>query len=272
MAGDRRSRWVRGLALAVDLLILLAVVATAGRYLGRDRPQADGPSQAGPLLRLGSRFSLAGQAFTGRRTLVTFVSSRCPACQKNGSFYQALPAMAAQARVDMVVATADRPDAFHAWLGKSLGGTRVIRTPNPLADGFSSSPTLLMLDENGVVTDMAIGALDERDQGAWTARLVDREFTLPAFDNSGHPEEIGARALAGLHRVRILHVRDRERALPNVLNIPLDELASRAPVELAASTDPLAIQCERDFVPDCRVAGRVLISLRIRDVRLVVSE
>jgi len=136
-----------------------------------------------------------------------------------------------------------------------------IRTRKTL--GFLGTPTLLLTDSKGVVTDIAFGALDRSGGERFKSRVRDEQgaeplrmsYSIAEVSAKQHPE------IDSIVGRQLIDARDRlefaKAHSPSALNIPRDELTTRGPAELSRSL-PVYIDCRYDDQGECRVTGSLL--------------
>lgn len=194
---------------------------------------------------VGTEFRLAGvQWGQSPRTVILALSPTCPACKMSSGFYRALidsarPEDFRVIAVSQVSADALRPYVVELGIEKSKDLYQAALRPL----GVRLTPTLVIVDSHGKV------------ESAWAGRLSgSQEREVFAALRTGLPAQVGevnssrdsvAVVEVGTEELRILlkdpdtvvlDVRERslfyEAHLPNSLNMPVDEIAPRAPHEL----------------------------------------
>jgi rhodanese-related sulfurtransferase len=229
-----------------------------------------------PPVKSGDIFRLPGVEWSAPRTVVLVVSSTCPACNANLPFYRQLAASKIP-QVEIVALSQESPAAMGAWLSQNQVNVTTIHTvANASSLGLSLTPTILILDAGGRVTDLMIRKLDESDQTRVLERIRNRE--LVALDTSYRVREISVNDLEAMrsHRsIHILDVRPREQFANGhrgeAKNIPYPELSARAPVELELHV-PVVVDCVKPserLATMCRGAAWTLIDLHFDDVSIV---
>jgi len=164
-------------------------------------------------------------------------------------------------------------DVTRDWLRdndiRALGG----HLKNFSAIGVVMFPTLVMTDRGLTVTDIVEGPVSEVVQ----AQLLDRiamtgapvslaqtakEITRLAFDGLCHPEGC-----------QFVDARDRKRFdaahSPRAVNMPLDEVAVRAPAEFDEGV-PTVVDCSYSPIGECREAGSAFVILGFKSVSLLL--
>lgn len=132
------------LGLSAILIVGLAVTGEMARWR---------PATAAAAYRTGDTVDLPRRYFDGHTvSLVIVVKSACPACEQSMAFLQRVRDTAVAAGLGVTWIQAD-----HAAPG-DLGRMRVV-------------PSLLLIDQRGVVLDMKEGALPDAEQRALMERV-----------------------------------------------------------------------------------------------------
>ena len=185
-----------------------------------------------------------------RQTLLLFLSTECHFCSESAPFYQRLVQATIGRRDLHLVAVlpqeVNRSQEYLKELGLSI---EVVKQASFKSIGVRATPTLILVDSAGVVTDSWVGRLASGQESEVLSRLqVDGGGQVTAANNpktSIEPVEL-KRALDGGNHIVVLDVRDREDYaqghIPGSRNIPFDELDVRAGNELSGS-DLIVIYC-----------------------------
>lgn len=257
-----------------DAAVLVAVVVTAWRFIGSPRGR-ESTAEAAPVTRvkLGSPLKLLGHGWPAR-TVVLAVQTTCAACNADLPFYAALTTGLAVSSAELLVLAPDSPTVISGWLE-----SRAIRaTTRPQVDlagmGFVVTPTLAIVNGQGIVTDLLAGGLSPEQEAAVFQRL--NGVSTTPLNNTRYAAlqtESEFERLAGPPGQIIVDVRSREAFAAGhrfgAVNIPHDELVVRAPIELPLSS-PIAIDCLRTRFSMCEIAGERLIKAGAILVTLIV--
>lgn len=249
------------LAALLGTLWHLAVASSASQALEQnDRP-------IGPLMDAGVRIQLneLWTSSNSQRTVVLVLDLGCGACLASREFYGELDRIVGDTPGTRLVILTENPiPAVRKWLDEGGIGGRVVRIPSRMALGILATPTLLLANSDGVVTDISIGILDRADSAHFKSRLrADVEappLLLPySLKEASLDEYSDVATLAG---AQLLDTRDRagfkREHSPRAVNIPADELEVRAHIELNTSR-PVFIDCRYDEQAQCRLVGARLV-------------
>ena len=254
----------------VNACLLVAVVGTLWHFA-----VVSSPSQAfeqndesiGPLMDAGVRIPIAElwKSSEIERTAVLLLDIGCWACLASRPFYGELDRIVADTPGTRLVILSNNPiPAVRKWLDEGGIRGRVVQIPSLMALGVLETPTLLLATSDGVVTDVSFGLLDEAGSANFKARLrgdVEAQpLVLPySFKEASVSERPDVDNLAGIQLLDTRDRRDFEREYSaKAVNIPKDELAVRALVELSTSR-PVFIDCRYDDRTQCRLAGGRLV-------------
>jgi rhodanese-related sulfurtransferase/peroxiredoxin len=225
-----------------------------------------------PSVRRGDIVRFPGVNWSAARTVVLVVSTTCQACNASTPFYKELAALATP-DLEVVTVAPEAPDTVGAWLrAKGVSLTRIYQASDLTSLGFHMTPTLLIVDRAGRVTDIMIKKLQRSDE----RRVLDRleQAGASPLDNSQQLHEFSREDIRHIRNVRLLDVRSRERFeaghLPGTRNIPVGELLSRAQIELDQK-DPIVVDCLYPASGGCRAAAWGLIGQGFSDVGVLIK-
>jgi rhodanese-related sulfurtransferase len=165
---------------------------------------------------------------------------------------------------NIIVVSPNPRDVIQGWLtANSIRVAKVVPSTNLLTLGISVTPSLLMVDRNGTVTDIMVTKLSAEEERRVLARL-DGSETAP-LNNSKYAtliDDVGLNELREHSSVVLIDVRDRSSYArahrAGAINIPHDELEDRAPVELSLHL-PIVIDCAGERYVRCEIAGETLV-------------
>jgi rhodanese-related sulfurtransferase len=267
MSSERKTSFR---ARSIDACLLVAVLATLWHIA-----TASSASQAlrrndqpiGPMMDVGVRVPSAElwESSDIGRTAILVLDIACPTCLASRPFYRELGRVVADTPGTRLIVLSESPiPAVRKWLDEGGIGGRVVRVPSRKALGILSTPTLLLANSEGLVTDISIGMLNQADSARFKARLrgdieaqpLRLPYSLREVSVSEQPNTdawIGPQLVDT--RDRAAFVREHS---PGAVNIPDDELALRAPAELRRSQS-LFVDCRYGDQAECRLtAGRLV--------------
>jgi hypothetical protein len=252
---------------AFDVALIVTLIAGAWRFVLPVAAEAPPP----PPLTIGSRLELPKVRWQSqRRHFVFIMDTGCSACEKAVPAARRLAAAVAShsTEIDALVLSDEPIDAVKGWLGKQSIPISNVSRASIAKLGVLFTPSLLILDHNGVVTDFVDGAPSEPQEAALRARIESAASPpvagqLPSREVSDD-ENMSGRYAAGL--INLIDIRERDEAgRTDALVIPEDELTQRAQAELAQSK-PTVIDCRQTGVLKCRIAANTLNGLGFQNV------
>jgi rhodanese-related sulfurtransferase len=259
----------RAITAAVDVgIVLFCILVALNMYVGSGESEPAMTAHA-PLVQPGRSLSLPGVDWTrASRHVILLVSPSCPTSLHNAPLYSEVSRQAeANAGVRFVALAAESPDEVRKWLKVArVESSDVIQFVDLISLGFFTVPTVLLLDQDGVVTDLLAGAAELADVDRFIIRMLNPAGGQ-AVNNAVAAIEISEEELRVLRShspLSILDVRKRDdfekSHRPHCINIPDDEIAVRARLELQPSL-PVVVDCLEGDLRRCRYAGMVLTSL-----------
>lgn len=250
----------------LDACLLAAIVATlwhvaAASPAPEPRPPKGEP--LGPMLDAGVRVPIPElwENTSLQRTAILIMDVACPACMLSRPFYRDLDRLVGETPGTRLVILSENPiPIVRTWLEEGGIGGRIVRIPSRRAFGIMATPTLLLADREGVVTDISIGILNRADSDRLNARLRGDTRTQPLRLPYSF-SEVSVSARPGLESAigsQLVDTRDRvqfaKEHSPAAVNIPDDELEVRAAAELRQSL-AVFIDCRYADPAECRLAG-----------------
>jgi rhodanese-related sulfurtransferase len=256
--------------IAVAAVLASAIFGHVSAFISGE-PEVAEPT--GPSPRIGSPVNLRDVQYSGEPlSIVLVVSPTCGYCRKSVPFYRSLSKVALKNSVPLYAVV---PDVGKA--GEFLRTAGLDRVPHrelsELGVNVSGTPTIFVVDEDGLIRRMWVGALSEQRSKDLLALVADPRAMqqLDAVLPSG---EVNFRD-NGLDRLensdRVLDIRERtEFALGHkagALNIPFGELYVRSRFELDTSA-LYVIDCSSVPEKRCRAAIEQLVGRGIRAAAL----
>jgi rhodanese-related sulfurtransferase len=265
-------------AAIVNGLVLVAAVATGWRVIAGIRPPSPSENPSRNLISPGRSLNVPGVDWTSRsRHAVVLVSTTCRPCLENAGFYRELASRTkADPKTDFIVLSPEPAKTVSDWLKtEQIVAQSIVQVSDPASEGFLVYPTFLLVNDRGVVTDALLGPIRGQYEVAIWSRFANTA-AAPLNNTTYAPEVLSDAELSTILRgaeAQLLDIRDRpdyatgHRA--GAVNIPADELPSRAPVELRR-TDPIVLLCFEGAITPCRSVGNRLRNAGFPGVILLI--
>jgi hypothetical protein len=124
-----------------------------------------GPNQQVPHIPVGAKFALQGVNWQdNNKNLVLGLSTGCHFCSESAPFYRELVQYCKEQHVRTVAVFPQEPAAAEAYLKSEGVQVDEIRQAQLTNIGINGTPTLLLINEAGVVKDVWIGKLPGKDE------------------------------------------------------------------------------------------------------------
>lgn len=197
------------------------------------------PAQQSPNYQLSTNSSLRIKGINwadSDRTVLLALSRDCKYCSQNAGFYRRLAgSLVSESKTRLIAVFPDRQQgAGEAYLKELEIPIREVLYVSLPSLGINSVPTLAILDQNGVVTDMWGGKFSPLEEQALRSKLRLEDTRSP--DEWSITEGNLERKVADKEQLVLLDIRERApyamKHRAGARNIPLDELTVRAPNEL----------------------------------------
>lgn len=216
------------------------------------------------------------------RSIVLLASATCPACNDGITFYRSLGKYARDAPdLRFVIAAAGDIETVRNWADThGIQYDLLIELRNAVSFGFSLTPTLLLMEKDCVVTDVLLRRLSAEEESMLWERLQ-RPDSVSPLSNARYTIEIDDAEFQDLiakdgDRLVVVDVRRRSdyrgsRTGIAAINIPMNELAVRGPVELGGpEREAVVVDCTSIHWSECRWAGSILENRGIKKVLLLL--
>jgi rhodanese-related sulfurtransferase len=186
-----------------------------------------------------------------KRYVFVALQTDCPACNASKDFYRHLSREAyGSADIVFAVMSLESSRTLTSWLRDAairVDSVAYLRGHARL--GVQKTPTLIVADGSGKVTDVVVGIVPHDEEAKVFARIHGVRSALPPLDVSPGPRVLqSAQDYAVVRGACLVDVRDRgayaRGHIESALNIPQDELVSRAPIELRRDF-PVIIDCSK---------------------------
>lgn len=196
-------------------------------------------------------------------TVVLFVSQACDVCSESASFFKLL-ADAVRSRDDtrLIVVTPQTPARIQRWLAEiGLGDAGVQRVAEPSLIGIPLVPALAVVDQDGVVTDVAHGRLSPLEEATIISRMSDRR-TIEPFSFRSDVTFISPDALSIMRRTDSV--------------ILLDPYTHREDLTgfrpgISRHEAQMVVDCRRGALSKCMSVSNALLNERPRGVFALVN-
>jgi hypothetical protein len=160
--------------LLANIAIVIVALALGAVVVRRYLLPASQPAQiATPrVVKAGTKLSMEGVDWAkNERTLVLALSTDCRFCTESSPFYQLLAQKRSGAHVKLVAVLPQDSGDSQKYL-RDLGITvDDVKQGKPGSIGVSATPTLIMIDGNGIVTKSWLGKLPAEEEAEVLALL-----------------------------------------------------------------------------------------------------
>jgi rhodanese-related sulfurtransferase len=272
-----RTRMSRSLMIALDLCLVIGVMATCWHLAPGVSPFfafGKKPPELPPIANVGTRLRLQAlwPSTQYERTAVLMVDTNCQACALSRPFYKRLADEARAGRnTRFVVLTEEPVEVARPWLLAEGVEVQVVHIGDRRSFGFLGTPSLVITDSKGEVTDIVLGVLGESHADRFIARLKGHVEAAPLVLPYSISEVRRGKAANQSTSAQSQVIDTREPAVfakshsSGAMNIPLNELVRRAPVELRRD-DPVTVDCLVGDQSQCRVVAAALGDLGFKTV------
>jgi thiol-disulfide isomerase/thioredoxin len=165
--------------IAIICVVLLIGFVAVKKYVF-NYPDATAVSKP-PAVEIGTKINLPGIDWAGNnQSLVVVISTDCHFCHESVPFYQELSRRAAQSgHVKMIAVFPQEVSTAKEYLDSNSITVGQIIQANPPNIGVRGTPTLLLIDKDGRVTETWLGRLVDDQE-----RKVFERLSLTAAENS----------------------------------------------------------------------------------------
>ena len=248
----------------MDVTILVLALVFVGRLgVERLRPviRAATTDRLRPI-EPGRSLHIPGISWTEtRRHVVLYLSTKCHACEASIPLYKELSArLRERSEVSLIFVSAESDATVRAWANKhQIQPTQVVQLGAAGSRHFYATPTLLIVNDAGMVTDTHVGRLRRSEE----ERLFDRVTGSgsPLDNTSPTITKITYGVGAGAAPPAVIDIRSRSdfARSPQLAskNLPQDELVIRAALEIGPDRD-IVIDCTHNRLLRCHMASLML--------------
>lgn len=232
MYSEKTLKWRKKLNVALNVGIVITTVILIS-VLGKKSFFEGSVPQQPPEVKIGRRIVLSGMpAQQSPKTLFLFLYSGCPYCSNDVDFYQRL-VKEANGRDDakIVVVMPEDDNNSTRFLEQLFSPTSI--KINYVTTGVTTTPTAILTDAEGVITDIWKGELSPQKEASVAKALG---FTNLKMPEDFYIDEKALKQMLDKKELTVVDVREREEYahehFNNAINIPIDELSVRAINEL----------------------------------------
>jgi hypothetical protein len=213
-------------------------------------------------LAVGGPAAIEGVQFTAEPlTLVLVASPKCHFCLESAEFHRSLISQAKRQRVPVYIAVPDRVsgEEYVSSIGETYARSKEWRD---LKFRFPGTPTLLLVDSKGIAKRVWIGRLspgedEETVLGLLASGQVDGGKAHLTVSSGPYLTGAAFAEQYRQHKVALIDPRQREQFAQghdqNAINIPIEELAVRATMELNESLLQV-VDCSNVTQTACKAA------------------
>jgi hypothetical protein len=160
---QNRSSFRRGVETGLNALIMLACLALVVGVVYINLRPSRSPQSSLAVLPKRAKLKISGVEWSdSQRTIVLALSTHCHFCTASGDFYKRLQGVARARGVPIVAVLPQPTDEARSYL-QNLGVPITVVKQAPLDSlSVSATPTLMVVNSEGVVTDSWIGQLSPK--------------------------------------------------------------------------------------------------------------
>jgi len=253
----------RVLEWSLNLLCLCLIGIAVYAYLKDRNSGSSSASRPTSRIKIGQHLAISNVTWSHHRTLVLALSTTCHYCEESAPFYRELLKKQSNGAWQSIVLFPQSLDLGTSYVRAHDFSSPMILSSNYSLLGVSGTPTLVLVDETGTVVDIWIGRLSIQEEADVASHLGINPKDIT--DKSASPNdqtslEVLDHELLGItsgnQKATVLDVRDRQQYsnghLTGSMNIPFDELSTRAPHEIPRDRQ-VVLYC--NFSPSCQADG-----------------
>lgn len=153
--------------LLVSATLILTVKAVRRTFFPRATANNDS------VVKVGQRISLPGLAWPrGSRTVILALEESCPFCHRSAPFYQKLlKRVAEQQSIRVIAVFPDSAARGREYLEAMNVPVEKVEQADFTALGVRRTPTLLVINDQGLISNLFVGMIAQRDE-EWVAEAV----------------------------------------------------------------------------------------------------
>ncbi|HEY0349122.1 MAG TPA: hypothetical protein VGC60_13300 [Pyrinomonadaceae bacterium] len=149
------ARKIETVANVCIIVVAIVLCVAAVRYF-RTKPESKAPT---PAIAAGTKINLPNEDWArNRQTLLLALSTHCKYCSASAEFYQRL-VNSASSKTKLVALLPQSPEESQQYLAGLKLTIKDIQQVSPPALGLRATPTLILVDSAGTVTNSWVGKL-----------------------------------------------------------------------------------------------------------------
>lgn len=153
-------------------LLVIAVSIILGAFIGKTYLVGARNTRVAPLA--GSKFQLAGEDWQkSKRTLVLAFRTGCPYCSESTEFYRVLSEQCRLNNVRLIAVAPDPVSESQKYLKEAGVTVDEVRQSELPRLGVMRTPTLVLVDNSGIVSGIWLGELSSSSQQDVISRLAE---------------------------------------------------------------------------------------------------
>lgn len=151
--------------LAAQVVIAIAIVITAGMFVKRTVFPGQANVSTMPRINAGERLTVPNVDWAqNKKSLVFFLKKDCSYCSSSAPLYRQLIQDASKRNVKCIAVLPNSPEEARKYLQYLELPIENIQTGPLAAYKISGTPTVLFVDESGIVRSVWFGAQVEREK------------------------------------------------------------------------------------------------------------
>ncbi len=242
MSQEKSKRHAAVLERVVNVALLVAAAVFIGMLIQKYYRSSEVARDLGPPVTQGTKLSSLNlkQGEAGR-VLLLALSSQCRFCFESAPLYRRIVQEVAGKGIRVVAMLPQSEDEGREYLKGMQVSVDEVRQTNLPALGIFTTPTVLLLDKEGVVDDIWVGKLSPNMEFSLLDRLRTNGQSVQPIGGD-YPQILASELIGASSQKESFVVVDvdsrkefREAHIPGSVNIPIDELETRAEDELQSA-------------------------------------
>jgi peroxiredoxin len=160
-----RANLRANIEFALQVVIAIAIVISAGVLVKRNLFPGQADVARMPRINAGERLSLPNVDWAqNKKSLVFFLKKDCPYCTSSAPLYRQLIQEASKRNVKCIAVLPNSPEETRKYLQYLELPIENVQTGPLAAYKISGTPTVMFVDESGIIKSVWFGAQSEREQ------------------------------------------------------------------------------------------------------------